>query len=118
MKHFLTGIGGEIVIMVVSLHRFMKKETREFFGLDENNETSQKQRWEEKRRRLASRKYGNLKENSTSLSASLSASAAAGFGNGVGGRCVASGATVAVGGHHGAYGRLVIMERSSAISAM
>ena len=47
---------------------------------------SQKQRWEDKRRRLAGRKYGHLKENSSSLSASLSASAAAGFGTGIGGR--------------------------------
>lgn len=68
--------------------RFVKKETREFFGLDEGTEETQRQRWEEKRRRLASRKYGQLKENTTSLSASLSASAAAGFGVGVGGRSV------------------------------
>ena len=68
--------------------RFVKKETREFFGLDEGSEATQRQRWEEKRRRLAARKYGQLKENSTSLSASLSASAAAGFGTGFGGRLV------------------------------
>ena len=46
----------------------MKKETREFFGLDEGSEVSQRQRWEDKRRRLASRKYGPLKDQTVSSS--------------------------------------------------
>ncbi|XP_076041642.1 rhomboid-5 isoform X2 [Oratosquilla oratoria] len=41
---------------------YVKKSTREFFGLDESSERTQRQRWEEKRKRLASRKYGQLKE--------------------------------------------------------
>ncbi|CAL4066401.1 unnamed protein product [Meganyctiphanes norvegica] len=41
---------------------YMKKETKEFFGLDEDSENVQRYRWEEKRRRLASRKYGQLKD--------------------------------------------------------
>ncbi|XP_042216308.1 inactive rhomboid protein 1-like isoform X4 [Homarus americanus] len=41
---------------------YMKKETREFFGLDDTSEANQRQRWQEKRKRLASRKYGQLKD--------------------------------------------------------
>lgn len=67
--------------------RYLKTQTAEFFGLDEENESGQRQRWENKRKRLAVKKYGNLKENTSSLSSSLSASAAAGFVN-IGGRYV------------------------------
>ncbi|XP_045595914.1 inactive rhomboid protein 1 isoform X1 [Procambarus clarkii] len=42
--------------------KYVKKETREFFGLDESSEANQRQRWQEKRKRLASRKYGQLKD--------------------------------------------------------
>ncbi|XP_068251140.1 inactive rhomboid protein 1-like isoform X2 [Palaemon carinicauda] len=41
---------------------YMKKETREFFGLDDSSEESQRLRWQEKRKRLASRRYGQLKD--------------------------------------------------------
>ncbi|KAG0720207.1 Inactive rhomboid protein 1 [Chionoecetes opilio] len=41
---------------------YMKKETKEFFGLDEFSEDNQRQRWQDKRKRLASRKYGQLKD--------------------------------------------------------
>ena len=42
--------------------RYVKKETKEFFGLDETSEDNQRQRWQDKRKRLASRKYGQLKD--------------------------------------------------------
>ncbi|KAK8395160.1 hypothetical protein O3P69_006125 [Scylla paramamosain] len=41
---------------------YVKKETKEFFGLDETSEDNQRQRWQDKRKRLASRKYGQLKD--------------------------------------------------------
>ncbi|XP_071512963.1 inactive rhomboid protein 1 isoform X2 [Panulirus ornatus] len=41
---------------------YVKKETREFFGLDESSEANQRLRWQEKRKRLASHKYGQLKD--------------------------------------------------------
>lgn len=50
----------------------MKKETREFFGLDEACEEGQRLRWQEKRKRLASRKYGQLKDHSNTTHHTLS----------------------------------------------
>ncbi|KAK4293054.1 hypothetical protein Pmani_034216 [Petrolisthes manimaculis] len=41
---------------------YVKKETHEFFGLCETSEEDQRQRWQSKRKRLASRKYGQLKD--------------------------------------------------------
>lgn len=50
------------VMVCVLAGRYVKKETREFFGLDESSEENQRHRWQEKRKRLASRKYGQLKD--------------------------------------------------------
>lgn len=43
---------------------YLKRETKEFFGLEDEDETDSQQRmkWENKRLRLASRKYGPLRE--------------------------------------------------------
>lgn len=46
----------------------MKKEAKEFFGLDDESESKQKLKWEDKRRRLASRKYGPLRDGAQSPS--------------------------------------------------
>lgn len=51
---------------------YVKKETREFFGLDEACEEGQRLRWQEKRKRLASRKYGQLKDHSNTTHHTLS----------------------------------------------
>lgn len=40
----------------------MKRETISFFGLNENIEGSQQEKWIERRKRLAVRKYGPLKD--------------------------------------------------------
>ncbi|RXG72692.1 Inactive rhomboid protein 1 [Armadillidium vulgare] len=50
------------------LKKFMKKEAKEFFGLDDESESKQKSKWEDKRRRLASRKYGPLRDGALSAS--------------------------------------------------
>lgn len=39
---------------------YIKKETATFFGVDEETEALEKQRWFDRRRRMASRKYGAL----------------------------------------------------------
>lgn len=54
--------------MYLLFFRFIKKEAKEFFGLDDESESKQKQKWEDKRRRLASRKYGPLRDGSQSAS--------------------------------------------------
>lgn len=43
------------------LFRFIKRETSLFFGLDEEFEETEKLKWLERRKRLATRKYGELK---------------------------------------------------------
>ncbi|XP_022903463.2 inactive rhomboid protein 1 isoform X1 [Onthophagus taurus] len=45
------------------IRNFIKKETANFFGVDEENENEQQQRWLDRRKRLASRTYGPLKED-------------------------------------------------------
>ncbi|KAK9709269.1 Rhomboid family [Popillia japonica] len=45
------------------IKNFIKRETANFFGVDEENESEQQQRWLDRRKRLASRKYGPLKED-------------------------------------------------------
>jgi hypothetical protein len=42
--------------------RYLKKSAATFFGLDESKENELRQRWEERRRRLAERRCGLLKE--------------------------------------------------------
>jgi len=39
---------------------YIRRETAQFFGVDEESEASEKQRWLDRRRRMASRKYGTL----------------------------------------------------------
>ena len=41
----------------------MRRETISFFGVNENIEISQQEKWIERRKRLAIRKYGNLKDD-------------------------------------------------------
>lgn len=40
---------------------FIKRETAMFFGLDEEFEETEKLKWLDRRKRLATRKYGELK---------------------------------------------------------
>jgi hypothetical protein len=42
--------------------RYIKRETAVFFGVDESSEEQQQARWLDRRKRLAVRKYGSLKE--------------------------------------------------------
>jgi len=39
---------------------YIRRETAQFFGVDEKSEALEKQRWLDRRRRMASRKYGAL----------------------------------------------------------
>lgn len=39
---------------------YIKRETAQFFGVDEESEAVEKQKWLDRRRRMASRKYGAL----------------------------------------------------------
>lgn len=39
---------------------YIKRETATFFGVDEESEAAEKQKWLDRRRRMASRKYGAL----------------------------------------------------------
>lgn len=39
---------------------YIKRETATFFGVDEETESLERQRWLDRRRRMASRKYGAL----------------------------------------------------------
>lgn len=39
---------------------YIKRETATFFGVDEESESAEKQKWLDRRRRMASRKYGAL----------------------------------------------------------
>lgn len=39
---------------------YIKRETATFFGVDEESEAAEKQKWLDRRRRMASRKYGTL----------------------------------------------------------
>jgi len=48
-----------------AVKEYFKKSTATFFGLDESKENELRQRWEERRRRLAERRCGLLKEQST-----------------------------------------------------
>ncbi|XP_028048606.1 inactive rhomboid protein 1 isoform X4 [Monomorium pharaonis] len=43
-----------------AIRNYIKRETAQFFGVDEESEASEKQRWLDRRRRMASRKYGAL----------------------------------------------------------
>ncbi|KAF7417642.1 hypothetical protein HZH68_000295 [Vespula germanica] len=43
-----------------AIRNYIKRETAQFFGVDEETETAEKQRWLDRRRRMASRKYGAL----------------------------------------------------------
>ncbi|XP_024893523.1 inactive rhomboid protein 1 isoform X1 [Temnothorax curvispinosus] len=43
-----------------AIRNYIRRETAQFFGVDEESETSEKQRWLDRRRRMASRKYGAL----------------------------------------------------------
>lgn len=43
------------------LFSFIKRETAMFFGLDEEFEETEKLKWLDRRKRLATRKYGELK---------------------------------------------------------
>ncbi|KAL0115580.1 hypothetical protein PUN28_010828 [Cardiocondyla obscurior] len=42
------------------IRNYIKRETAQFFGVDEESEAAEKQRWLDRRRRMASRKYGAL----------------------------------------------------------
>ncbi|KAK0079714.1 hypothetical protein PV325_000895 [Microctonus aethiopoides] len=43
-----------------AIKNYIKRETATFFGVDEETEALEKQRWLDRRRRMASRKYGAL----------------------------------------------------------
>ncbi|XP_076650881.1 rhomboid-5 isoform X3 [Halictus rubicundus] len=43
-----------------AIRNYIKRETAQFFGVDEESETAERQRWLDRRRRMASRKYGAL----------------------------------------------------------
>ncbi|XP_011631505.1 mucin-5AC-like [Pogonomyrmex barbatus] len=43
-----------------AIQNYIKRETAQFFGVDEESEVTEKQRWLNRRRRMASRKYGAL----------------------------------------------------------
>lgn len=43
------------------VYSFIRRETAMFFGLDEEYEESEKLKWLDRRKRLATRKYGELK---------------------------------------------------------
>ncbi|XP_020284336.1 inactive rhomboid protein 1 isoform X2 [Pseudomyrmex gracilis] len=43
-----------------AIRNYIKRETAQFFGVDEESEAVEKQRWLDRRRRMASRKYGAL----------------------------------------------------------
>ncbi|XP_063971913.1 inactive rhomboid protein 1 isoform X3 [Diachasmimorpha longicaudata] len=43
-----------------AIKNYIKKETATFFGVDEETESLERQRWLDRRRRMASRKYGAL----------------------------------------------------------
>ncbi|XP_034942299.1 inactive rhomboid protein 1 isoform X2 [Chelonus insularis] len=43
-----------------TIRNYIKKETAKFFGVDEETEAAEKQRWLDRRRRFASRMYGEL----------------------------------------------------------
>ncbi|KAK2576218.1 hypothetical protein KPH14_005587 [Odynerus spinipes] len=43
-----------------AIRNYIKRETAQFFGVDEESEVMEKQRWLDRRRRMASRKYGAL----------------------------------------------------------
>ncbi|KMQ91418.1 rhomboid family member 1 [Lasius niger] len=43
-----------------AIRNYIKRETAQFFGVDEESEVLEKQRWLDRRRRMASRKYGAL----------------------------------------------------------
>ncbi|XP_017786905.1 PREDICTED: inactive rhomboid protein 2 isoform X1 [Nicrophorus vespilloides] len=45
------------------IKNYIKRETATFFGVCEDNERSQQERWLDRRKRLASRTYGALKED-------------------------------------------------------
>jgi len=45
----------------IILCSFIKRETAMFFGLDEEFEETEKLKWLDRRKRLATRKYGELK---------------------------------------------------------
>ncbi|XP_031837323.1 rhomboid-5 isoform X2 [Nomia melanderi] len=43
-----------------AIRNYIKRETAQFFGVDEESESAERQRWLDRRRRMASRKYGAL----------------------------------------------------------
>ncbi|OXU25480.1 hypothetical protein TSAR_000272 [Trichomalopsis sarcophagae] len=43
-----------------AIKNYIKRETATFFGVDEESENAEKQKWLDRRRRMASRKYGAL----------------------------------------------------------
>ena len=49
-----------IIVCFVYKHSYIKRETATFFGVDEETEASERQKWLDRRRRMASRKYGAL----------------------------------------------------------
>lgn len=50
-----------LFIFYYFMYRFIKRETAMFFGLDEEFEETEKLKWLDRRKRLATRKYGELK---------------------------------------------------------
>lgn len=49
--------------MILLCSRYLKQSAATFFGLDESKESELRQRWEERRRRLAERRCGTLRES-------------------------------------------------------
>ncbi|XP_076621524.1 rhomboid-5 isoform X2 [Colletes latitarsis] len=43
-----------------TIRNYIRRETAQFFGVDEETEATERQRWLDRRRRMASRKYGAL----------------------------------------------------------
>ena len=53
--------------LLLCIHRYFKQSAATFFGLDESREGELRQRWEDRRRRLAERRCGTLRESSAHL---------------------------------------------------
>ncbi|KAL0279292.1 UNVERIFIED_CONTAM: hypothetical protein PYX00_000884 [Menopon gallinae] len=58
----LSRLNGRPKSLYAQAKSYMKRETISFFGLNENIEGSQQEKWIERRKRLAVRKYGALKD--------------------------------------------------------
>ena len=52
----------ECSVYLVLCLRLIRRETAQFFGVEESKEDEQQARWLDRRKRLAARRYGSLKD--------------------------------------------------------